>query len=435
MKTILESKCTSRLFRLKALLVIPLILFVCTPAIEVVLCIFNEVQRIIPFESYSFLILKIIQPIGYLLLIGSIFYLMLNEKLRITIKNLLKSKTTRLFLALVFLILISTFINGLSTAALFGDWYRNEPISLVLSYFLIFYLFATQIDSSNMKKRIILLSLFISLIVAIYAVWFRLYYGEKYISLISPYLISVFFQHNHYGYYLAIHIMLSSGLYALADKKSEKVFAAICLIINTAILSFNNTFGAWLACFCSFIFQIIVIYFAKHKFDKASFQSFVIFLFITFLMSFWTDNIFSSIMQFFVDVDSIAKDPQHADSAGTTRWMLWKFTIKKIAEKPLFGFGNEGIKAMLEEATGSTRPHNEFLQYTVFYGIPAGLLYILGCFSVFIHDYILRAFLDNETNICLIASFCYLVSSFFGNTMFYTTPFLFILLGFSYSTK
>ena len=413
------------------ILVLPILLFISTPAIEVFICTFNVVQRIAPFESYSYLVLKIVQPLGYTVLIGRIFYLFFHESLLKTINALLKSTTAKLFLGVVLLIIISTIVNGLSTASLFGDWYRNEPISLVISYFLVFYLFVSQIHNYKLKKLVLLVSMGISIIVACYAVWVRLYYGEKFITLISPYLIGVFFQHNHYGYYLAIHIMLSSGLYALAERKSEKVFAAICLIINTAILSFNNTFGAWLACFCSFIFQIIVIYFVKHKFDKASFQSFAIFLFITFLMSFWTDNIFSSIMQFFVDVDSIAKDPQHADSAGTTRWMLWKFTIKKIAEKPLFGFGNEGIKTMLEEATGSTRPHNEFLQYTVFYGIPAGLLYIFGCLSVFIHDYKYRMLLDNETIICLIASFCYLVSSCFGNTMFYTTPFFFILLGLS----
>ena len=37
--------------------------------------------------------------------------------------------------------------------------------------------------------------------------------------------------------------------------------------------------------------------------------------------------------------------------------------------------------------------------------------------------------IDNITLTCLVAYFSYLVSAFFGNTMFYTAPYLFIFLG------
>ena len=44
-----------------------------------------------------------------------------------------------------------------------------------------------------------------------------------------------------------------------------------------------------------------------------------------------------------------------------------------------------------------------------------------------------RKKLTNVQIVSLIASFAYLASSFFGVTMFYTAPYLFILLGLGYS--
>ena len=76
-----------------------------------------------------------------------------------------------------------------------------------------------------------------------------------------------------------------------------------------------------------------------------------------------------------------------------------------------------------------SRPHNEYLQYALFYGIPAALLYITGCFSVFLQDLRLEDRLDAMTFACLGAAFSYLVSAFFGNTIYCTAPFLFLFLG------
>ena len=243
---------------------------------------------------------------------------------------------------------------------------------------------------------------------------------------------AVFCQINHYGYYLCIHIMLGSGLFSLEKYKLYRCIGFISIVINTAALALNSSFGPWLACVCAFLFQVIVLAIVKHRFDMRSLTAAMSFLFVSAIMGFWTDNIFSSIFQFMTDVKSVADDSQVADSAGTGRWELWKFTVERIFEKPLFGYGIEGINQALEEATGSSRPHNELLQYAVFYGIPAALIYIAGFFSVFIRGFKYRKSLDNATIICLTGAFAYLISSLFGNTMFYTAPFFFIFLGLGY---
>ena len=94
--------------------------------------------------------------------------------------------------------------------------------------------------------------------------------------------------------------------------------------------------------------------------------------------------------------------------------------------------GIEGISDQLNSECQIDRPHNEFLQYIIFFGIPGLLLYIAGIMSVFINGLKHKKKLDIYTIACIVAAFDYLFSSFFGNTMAYTTPFFFIILGLSY---
>lgn len=100
-----------------------------------------------------------------------------------------------------------------------------------------------------------------------------------------------------------------------------------------------------------------------------------------------------------------------------------------ILKKPLFGFGVDGILNQLNETCGFERTHNEFLQYASFFGISAGIMYICGVFSVFLKGLKHKNELDCYTTAGLVTAFAYLVSSFFGNSFFYTVLFLFIFLG------
>lgn len=124
-----------------------------------------------------------------------------------------------------------------------------------------------------------------------------------------------------------------------------------------------------------------------------------------------------------------------ADSAGTGRWGLWKNTLKYISERPVIGWGIEGIAERLELDSGglNNRPHNEFLQYAAFFGIPAAVLYICGLAGVFIHSWKKRFEIGKYSVACLSVAFTYIFSSLFGNTMFYTAPFLFIFLGLGFA--
>lgn len=125
---------------------------------------------------------------------------------------------------------------------------------------------------------------------------------------------------------------------------------------------------------------------------------------------------------------------------GHGRWELWQLTAGYISERPLFGYGCEGINEMLyEDTAGGVNPvsnaHCEPLTYAAFYGIPAALLYTAGCISAMIKG--LRAVKRDAASGSMDACICiaayaaagYFISSLFGVEMFYTAPFFFILLG------
>lgn len=104
--------------------------------------------------------------------------------------------------------------------------------------------------------------------------------------------------------------------------------------------------------------------------------------------------------------------------------------IKFVVEKPMFGYGPENLGARyLAEGIAHDRPHNEFIQIAASLGIPALLFYILALLKNFSTLFINRKSLTITTITLNAIIVAYLVSSFFGNTMFYTSPFYFMLLG------
>ena len=119
--------------------------------------------------------------------------------------------------------------------------------------------------------------------------------------------------------------------------------------------------------------------------------------------------------------------------AGNGRWGIWQYVASYIADYPWWGYGCEGIAEIMKDYTLTTNPHNEPLTYAAFFGIPAAVFYCAGVIAAVIKG--LRA---KESKACMIASFgamAYFLSSLFGVAMFYTAPYLFILMGIAAGDK
>jgi len=333
------------------------------------------------------------------------------------------------FLAMIIFMIISTCINGFTDYAVHGDSYRNESLLTYIMYFIIYY-FCSSLIKSRKLKAIAMYTFIISSIIIGISVMIHEYFSplEQFQDNRNPFS-AVFFNSNHYGYYLAVAILISGSLFVHEKRGILKLFCYFSFIFNNIVLIANNTFGAYLACFMALILNIIILFIKDKKINVKAVWMLIMFILVSVIMTRWYSTVFSNIYILFSDVKHIVEniDPE---ATGSGRGIIWKTTIKCISEKPLFGFGVEGImERIVEEGGACGRSHNEFLQYAVFFGIPAGICYLCGIMCVFLRGLKYKISLDGYSITALVVSFGYLVSSSFGNTTYYITPFLFIFLG------
>ena len=113
---------------------------------------------------------------------------------------------------------------------------------------------------------------------------------------------------------------------------------------------------------------------------------------------------------------------------------MWKCGIKYALQKPLFGWGPDNLGELYytDGLTYTDSPHNEFIQIAAMLGFPALVFYLCGLFSWF-HTVVKRSRRLDLFGLGLaMVAVSYIVNSIFSNSMFYTTPYFYMLLGFSY---
>ena len=349
-----------------------------------------------------------------------------NEKL--SIKSLLSNLLPMIILLLFASgIALVTIIRGPNEYDLTGHPYMFESVYSYISYPLVFFFCGMMLPKENYRRILLYALLFTSLPVNILALvneWFAnitLFNGAG--------VCAVFHNSNHYGYYLAITIITAALLSVYEKTMWLKAFSIFCGIIATIILILNNTLGAYLAVL--FVFILFIIYcFCVAKRKKV--QSLIVmggFLLITLVMNFHNSTTVSSFVALSEDLGSVIADPLESDAAGSYRWVLWKGTVEHLVESPWTGFGVEGLL----NTYGVGTPHNEFLQYAAFFGIPVSLLYIAGCSTVLLRVFKSSKTMDKTTMICFFVCIGYLASSFFGVAIYYTTPFIYVFLGLTYA--
>ena len=102
-----------------------------------------------------------------------------------------------------------------------------------------------------------------------------------------------------------------------------------------------------------------------------------------------------------------------------------------IPDRPIFGYGPEGLTGDYAAAVGVDRPHNELIQYAVFLGIPALLMYLSALITLFVRQWRNMKQLSGLTIVAAGVVVGYVTSSLFGNTMFNTVPYYWMMLSFA----
>ncbi len=329
---------------------------------------------------------------------------------------------------------VETCIVGWNYCAIWGSDWGYESIMFMVSYFVIYFFGACLVVSEKTRRFLLDCFMGMGLFMAPFSVLFMfLQPPEEMFMFEGMTLCGVFYNTNHYGYYLTMMIIMAAVFYINETDKRKKIFYFVNFAVNTAILEVNNTLGSFVGCVFGFIFMIIVYRIVDGRFNKKSFIMFLIFIAISTVMSLLTGMLSYSLSEFFADTGHIMANDEFAMDGGSGRWGIWMKTIEYIFKHPIIGNGVEASEVlMLGDYMGNLRPHNEYLQWAYFFGIPALILYVAGVFSIFLHDLKYKKSLDKVTLACIITSFAYLVSAFFGNTKYYTAPYFFMILGFAF---
>ncbi len=245
---------------------------------------------------------------------------------------------------------------------------------------------------------------------------------------------SIFYQFNHFGYYLMISVIATIFNFKIEKVLSKKIFYFIIYLYLLYELIINNTFGCYLA-----LLITLTIYFIYSIFMKKNFKYILVLLFSFLILSLIVKDDSGEIIAkqnitvFINDIVTIVtgEDMEAIEKAGTSRGILWKKGIEFIMEKPIFGYGLDGVGDEYQmEDIATDRPHNIIIQMALFTGIPGMIMYIGFVIFLYVKKLIMIRKSDELGAAMFFITVCYFISSMFGNSMYYTSPYYLIFLGF-----
>ena len=336
----------------------------------------------------------------------------------------------------LFLLLLWSFLSTLASSSLhislWGTAYRQDGFLTYLIYACIF----SSALLLDQKQSYIIAEVLCAACAATALLSIGLQQELDLPFYLSDAQSAMFHNSNHYGYYLAICLPLCMGL--LIGKTPSHFLCRILrlaefwLICNAAAI--NSVRGSFLGIAVAFILWNIIIL-RMHR-DKLSH---LLLADIVFLSTFFALNTGSDLFSRFGDAVTDLKnassgDPASLDDIGSGRGEHWRLGIQFITERPLLGYGpdNLGFRFFEINPTLTDRPHNELIQIAASLGIPALFFYLCALWSHFLTFTRILPRLSVFELALFSGIVSYLVSSMFGNTMYYTTPYFYLLLSMTY---
>ena len=380
-------------------------------------------------DGFLFPLVALFSVAAYSLTAGKLW----NEK-----RPLKNNAPLKLFFALLLWMCGNVlFVNGVTDSVWFGDGLQHESFLLHIEYFLSFLMMGVFLREQRLKLWLLrgLTAVSLFLVPCAFYLWRNLQASPVYYDW-RPSVACIWSNPNYYGYFLTVFVSLSAALFAGAESRGWRAFYAAALVANSVTLCYNDTLGAWIGALCGCLFVVAAYRLRDGRWNRWSLAALGLFLLSMCAVGLANGRLFANVSGLSRDVGLVLTQPDSAAAQGTGsgRWIIWRRCVELIRQYPLFGIGFEGVYVRnLREFMGAHyRPHNEYMQYALFYGIPGGALYLAGCASIYIRALRRRAVLDNVTLAALTAAFGYLCGAFFGLTVYNTAPYLFIMLGLGY---
>lgn len=320
--------------------------------------------------------------------------------------------------------MIWAFISTLFSNHFMESFYGNDSPFFLLGYtvYLVYaslYVCSRMIKSEKYKlciyRLISIIGAFSSFTTIIQVIdsnyLYKIFPGAK--VLLNKYS-GLFINVNFFGYLMSITIISSIVLIFIERKLWFKFVWLVLYGIQLWALLLNNTLGGFVAIFITIIFVSI---FGIIR-DKKNW------IWILLIIGILIGNcIYAEINTNYIssNFNILSHDVTHItdDSAGSDRMVKWKNAFKGIKKYPLIGYGTSMYNSVF----------NEYIEHTVEWGIPGGFLYIAALFSMFLTGLLKVKKLNKYTLAAGLVAMSYLISGFFGFTVYYITFMLPIFLG------
>jgi O-antigen ligase len=330
-----------------------------------------------------------------------------------------------LFLLLLWSILSCSFSDNFHLS-LHGNFYTKEGLLTYLSYA---GLFCCGYLVNEPKLRFMILKSFAATATFLCIIsLLNINFLNRFLSVSRN---GIFFNSNHYAYYLCLASMATAAL-ALFERKFswEKLLWILSFSILIYGLIKNNSFGPYLAVAFGLFFTVVFIVLYAKKASVSILIILTVFIVLSVITNFQSSYLHKETTKLSEGITDIIHNNENSMKAGSNRWELWVHGVRYALEKPFFGYGPENLTQRYEnDGIKHSRPHNEIIQLAASLGIPAALFYIIAIASYFLLLLKNRKRLHAENFGCYGITFAYLVSSMFGVSIFYTAPFYFMFLG------
>ena len=361
-------------------------------------------------------------------------------------KHCLRVRWTATDAALMLMLIwcgLSTLCSDDPTAAFLGSDYRQEGFGTYLIYAALF--FCCRRSCRERQTRILIWCIcLVGMLLSVWAMLFASPFGELAKTKFGPTVVwynsvsAVFSNPNHFAYFLSMTILAAAGLFVTETSWCRCGLAATAYVIQTLMLLRNATLGGYLAVLAGLILLLILSHVRKDGFAVRVLMLLtilILFMLIQRYVGYDVSGDVHAAIKAFDTAEQIGSsdvlDKEAAmGSSGVDRLLMWKQAVQYTLRRPLLGHGADGsgVLHFCDTVEGSDRPHNEYLQYAVYFGIPGVLMYLTALVSLFV-----RCVRDVKrlSSACLVLGcmvFSYCASAFVGNSMYYTTVYFVMIL-------
>lgn len=360
-----------------------------------------------------------------------------REKLVGAGKTFLSNPAFVFLAALAVWMLVSTAVTGFVYDSVIGTEKSHTGLVCSLVYFTVFLM---GLRLKKTRGSGVWLAVFLAVAGFLNVFILVDYYAGLSLGLTSS--GAIFYNSNHLAYYLLVETVAAETVFLLSPSRGRRAAALAVYLSGVGALVLANTLGCLVALAVTFVFAAVVLPLTR-KFHPVRFVAVILAAVAVFGAMYFIPTAKgatqkaqteSNIKVLEQSAEAITDIGGASGSLGSGRMALWKSAARATAEKPVFGQGLAAMRERLMNDThgGNNTVHNEFLEYASNHGIPALLLYLAFVLAVFIRAARRRRLLTDMEVLSLTVAFAYLVSSFFGVTMFYTAPYLFFFLGLGY---